>query len=399
MRWISGGVTAAAGFRASGVSAGLKRSRKPDMALVVSDVPAVCAGTLTTNRIKAAPVVISRQRLKAGRAQAVLLNSGCANCLTGAQGMRDALALSRSTANALGVAERHVLTASTGMIGRRLPVPRMQRMIPELAARLGRRGHHAAALGILTTDTMAKEAAVEGRIGNRLCRLGGMAKGAGMIAPSMATMLCVLTTDVAMEPSLLRRLVREAVEATFNRISVDADMSTNDSVFILANGASGVRIRPNTPAAKQWSAMLQAVCQRLAHLIVKDGEGATRLAMIEVVGARNDPQALRCARQIAGSSLVRTMLAGGDPNVGRVAAAAGASGAWFRPEALEIRIGERTVVSRGDTIALGKELARRLMSPRELRVQVDLQAGRGRARMVTCDLTEAYVRLNASYST
>ena len=202
-----------------------------------------------------------------------------------------------------------------------------------------------------------------------------------------------------MEPSWLRRLVREVVEATFNRISVDGDMSTNDSVFILANGASGVRIRPNTQAAKQWSAMLQAVCQRLAHLIVKDGEGATRLAMIEVVGARNDPQALRCARQIAGSSLVRTMLAGGDPNVGRVAAAAGASGAWFRPEALEIRIGERTVVSRGDTIALGKELARRLMSPRELRVQVDLQAGRGRARMVTCDLTEAYVRLNASYST
>ena len=399
MKWIRGGVTAAAGFRASGVSAGLKRSRKPDMALVVSDVPAVCAGTLTTNRIKAAPVVISRQRLKAGRAQAVLLNSGCANCLTGAQGMRDALALSRSTANALGVAERHVLVASTGMIGRRLPVPRMQRVIPELAAQVSRRGHHAAALGILTTDTMAKEAAVEGRIGNRLCRLGGMAKGAGMIAPSMATMLCVLTTDVAMEPSLLRRLVREAVEATFNRISVDADMSTNDSVFLLANGASGVRIRPNTHAAKQWSAMLQAVCQRLASLIVKDGEGATRLAMIEVVGARSDPQALRCARQIAGSSLVRTMLAGGDPNVGRIAAAAGASGAWFRPEALEIRIGERPVVSRGDTNILGKELVKRLMSPRELHVQVDLQAGRGRARMVTCDLTEAYVRLNASYPT
>ncbi|TPW00743.1 MAG: glutamate N-acetyltransferase / amino-acid N-acetyltransferase, partial [Alphaproteobacteria bacterium] len=160
-----------------------------------SDVPAVCAGTLTTNRVKAAPVLISRQRLKAGRAKAVLLNSGCANCLTGEQGMRDALALGRSTAKALGMAERHVLLASTGMIGRRLPVPRMQQVISELVARLGRRGHHEAALGMLTTDAMAKEAAVEGRIGNRLCRLGGMAKGAGMIAPSMATMLCVLTTE------------------------------------------------------------------------------------------------------------------------------------------------------------------------------------------------------------
>lgn len=369
------------------------------MALVVSETLAVCAGTLTTNRVKAAPVLISRQRLKAGRARAVLLNSGCANCLTGAQGMRDALALGRCAAKALAMPERHILLASTGMIGRRLPVPRMQRVIPELAARLGRRGHHEAALGMLTTDATAKEAAVEGRIGNRLCRLGGMAKGAGMIAPSMATMLCVLTTDVAMEPSLLTRLVREAVEATFNRISVDADMSTNDSVFILANGAAGVRIRPDTHAAKQVAAMLQAVCRRLAHLIVKDGEGATRVATIEVVGARSDTQALRCARQIAGSSLVRTMLAGGDPNVGRIAAAAGASGAWFRPEALEIRLGGHAVVSRGDVNAIGKELARRLMSPRELRVQVDLRAGRGRARMATCDLTEAYVRLNASYPT
>lgn len=399
MRWISGGVTAASGFVASGVSAGLKRTRKPDISLVVSKRLAVSAGTLTTNRIKAAPVLISRQRLKAGRAKAVLLNSGCANCLTGAQGMRDALALGRSAAKALGVPERHVLVASTGMIGRRLPLRRMLRVMPDLVNSLSRAGHRKAASGILTTDARAKEVAMKTSINGRRVYLGGMAKGAGMIAPSMATMLCVLTTDIDAEPSLLRRLLLEAVEATFNRISVDADMSTNDSVFILANGASGVRIRPNTQAVKQFSTMLQAVCQRLAYLIVKDGEGATRVATIEVVRARTDAEALHCARQIAGSSLVRTMLAGGDPNVGRIAAAAGAAGAFFRPEALEIRIGEHTVVSRGDTKTLGKELARRLMSPRELHVQVDLQAGRGRARMTTCDLTEAYVRLNASYPT
>ena len=399
MPWVAGGVTAASGFRASGVSAGIKRNRRPDMALVASDLPAVCAGTFTTNRVKAAPVLVSRQRLRHGTARAVLLNSGCANCMTGQQGLRDAVVLSRQVARALGVAEREVLVASTGLIGRRLPVPRMQRKLPLLVRQLSRRGHRRAALGILTTDALAKEAAMAERFGGRRCHVGGMAKGAGMIAPHLATMLCVLTTDARIDRGLLRELLREAVERSFNRISVDGDMSTNDTVFLLANGRCGVRIRRGTASARRFAIMLHEVTRRLAHLLVKDGEGATRVATIAVTGARTDAQALACARQVASSSLVRTMLAGGDPNVGRIAAAAGASSARFRQEDLEIRVQGRPVVRHGTVARLGKAMGRALFAPRELAIHVNLHAGRARAQMTACDLTEAYVRLNAHYST
>jgi len=399
MKWITGGVTAARGFLAAGGRAGIKRSRKPDMALVASEAPAVCAGTFTTNRVKAAPVLISQARVTGGRATAVLLNSGCANCMTGAVGYADALALSRATARALGVAERLILIASTGVIGRRLPVPRMLRVLPALTARLSRAGHGQAAEGILTTDTVAKEAAVETRIGGRLCRLGGMAKGAGMVAPSMATMLCVLTTDVAIDRSLLQRLLREAVDASFNRISVDGDMSTNDSVLLLANGRAGARVRRGTPSERQFARMLHDVTQRLAYLLVKDGEGATRVAAIEVTGARTAAEAHGCARHVAASSLVRTMLAGGDPNVGRIAAAAGASGARFAPQRLDIRIDGHLVVRRGVALRLGKDVARRLLAPRELGICIELHEGLASAKMLACDLTEAYVRINARYTT
>ncbi len=399
MTWVAGGVTAAKGFLASGVSAGIKRNRKPDLALVVSETDAVCAGTFTTNRVKAAPVLLSQRRLARGTAKAVLLNSGCANCLTGEAGLKDATRLSNDVARLLGVADREVLVASTGIIGRRLPVPRMQRVVPTLVHRLSRSGHRQAALAILTTDRHAKEAAVRHRMAGRVCHLGGMAKGAGMIAPSMATMLCVLTTDVVIEQGLLEELLQAAVETSFNRISVDGDMSTNDTVFILANGRSGVRVRRNTPSARQFAQMLHHVTQRLAHRLIKDGEGATRIAKIDVTNARTDQEALACARQVALSSLVRTMLASGDPNVGRIAAAAGASGARFRPEALEIRISGSPVVVKGTATRLGKVLARRLFEPRELHIQIQLHGGSGHAQMLTCDLTEAYVRLNAHYTT
>ena len=399
MTRVSGGVTAAKGFIASGLSAGIKRSRKPDLSLVVSQAPATAAGVFTVNRVKAAPVLISQARLKSGTARGVLLNSGCANCMTGAAGYADALSLGRDAARLAGIAERELLVASTGIIGRRLPVLRLRRMLPALVRRLSRVGHRSAALGILTTDLVYKEAGVEARINGRIVRLGGMAKGAGMIAPSMATMLCVLTTDAAIERGLLNELLREAVERSFNRISVDGDMSTNDSVFVLANGRAGVAIRRGTPAAARFAAMLREVTSRLAYLLVKDGEGATRVATIEVSGAQTEAQATACARQIATSSLVRTMLASGDPNVGRIAAAAGASGARFRPEDLEIRIGGHPVVQRGVAARIGKALAARLFAPHELTIQVRLHAGRASASMLACDLTEAYVRINARYST
>ncbi len=400
MSWVSGGVTAARGFLASGVSAGMKRSRKPDLALVVSEIPATAVAMLTTNRVKAAPVLVSQARLKQGVARGVLLNSGCANCMTGAAGLRDALTLSHEAAAALAVADGHMLVASTGMIGRRLPMPRMRRVLPHLVRQLSRRGHQDAAHAILTTDVKPKEAAVSARLADRLCAVGGMAKGAGMIAPSMATMLCVLTTDVSADRRLLAEMLREAVEASFNRISVDGDMSTNDCVFLLANGRSGVRLRAGRSAAtRTFSAMLKAVTQKLARLIVEDGEGATRTMEVRVVGARSEAQAQACARSVACSPLVKTMLAGGDPNVGRIAAAAGASSARFDSDRLEIAIGTRRVVSGGVALRLHKSVARELLHRPHVTVRIHLHAGRASGGMLTCDLTERYIHINAHYST
>ena len=399
MKWIRGGVTAAEGFVASGVSAGIKRSRKPDLALVASDQPVMAAAVFTTNRVQAAPVLISKARLRAGTARAVLINSGCANCLTGSAGMEDARVLSRALARELAIHEREVLVASTGIIGRRLPVPRMTRAIPVLVEGLSRAHHAAAAQAILTTDLRAKEAAVEATLGGRRCRIGGMAKGAGMIAPSMATMLCVLTTDVAISPALLRMLLTQATQRTFNRINVDGDMSTNDTVFALASGRSGMTVRSGTSSARRFAQMLDAVMARLALLIVKDGEGATRIMSVEVVGARDDREAHECARRVASSVLVKTMLAGADPNVGRIAAALGSSGARFDPHRLEISIGSQRLVSRGVAVRLGKMVSRELLHRPEVSVQINLHAGPGQGRMVTCDLTEEYVRINARYST
>jgi len=398
MRWVEGGVTAAKGFQAAGASAGIKRSRKPDLALVMSETPATAAGALTTNRVQAAPVQISAQRLRRGAARAVLLNSGCANCLTGAAGMRDALQLGRAAAQALGIAEREVLLASTGLIGRRLPVARMERVIPSLIEGLSPAHHRAAAQAILTTDRRPKEAAVEASVNGRVCRIGGMAKGAGMIAPSLATMLAVLTTDVAISPKLLRQLLAEAIRRTFNRVTVDGDMSTNDSVFALANGRSGVEIRGQA-AARTFAVMLFAVCAKLAALLVEDGEGASKVMEIQVVGARTESEAQACAKQVANSPLVKTMLAGSDPNIGRIAAAVGASPAVFDPAKLQIRVGGRVVVSKGAAVRLGTAALRRLLAQPRVLTSIDLHAGRAKGLMLTCDLTEAYVRINAGYAT
>lgn len=399
MRWIAGGVTAARGFKASGVSAGIKRSRKPDLSLVVADGPATAAAVFTTNRVQAAPVLISQQRVRAGVARAVVINSGCANCLTGAAGVHDALRASRFVASALGVAEREVLVASTGLIGRRLPVAKMQRAIPRLVGRLSRHNHEAAAQAILTTDLHVKEAAVEAVVGRRAVRVGGMAKGAGMIAPSMATMLSVITTDAAVGPALLRGLLRRAAERTFNRVSVDGDMSTNDAVFALASGRSGVAIQSGHPAVAIFASMLEAVCGRLARMLVQDGEGASKAMEVRVVGARTEREAQACARQVACSPLVKTMLAGGDPNVGRIAAAAGASGARFDPARLEIHVSGVRAVARGTVLPLGSSVVRKLLNGSEVPVRIHLHAGGAEARMLTCDLTAEYVRINAGYAT
>ena len=399
MQWIEGGVTAAEGFRASGVSCGIKRSGKPDLALVVADASAAAAGVWTTNRVQAAPVRISAQRLRRGLARGVLLNSGCANCLTGEPGTRDALAIGRAVSQALGIAEHELLVASTGLIGRRLPVPRMVRAVPKLVQRLSRAHHREAARAILTTDRMPKEVAGEAVIDGMRCHLGGMAKGAGMIAPSMATMLCVITTDAAMSSTLLRMLLVQATEQTFNRISIDGDMSTNDTVFALASGRSGLTIRPGTPQARMFAALLLAICSRLATLLVEDGEGASRTMEVRVEQAQTPRQAQQCARQVANSPLVKTMLAGSDPNIGRIAAAVGASGAVFDLNRLEIFVGGQCVVKRGTAVRLGTGRLRALLTQPHVEVEVRLHAGPADGRMLSCDLTEAYVRINAGYAT
>lgn len=403
MKWIPGGVTAARGFLASGASGGIKRGRKLDLALVVSDARATTAATFTTNAVTAAPVQISRRRVRRGEARAVLLNSGCANCLTGAAGMRDALRVSRRLAAALRIPREQVLLASTGLIGSRLPVGKIEQALPLLAHRLAKAHHRQAARAILTTDTVPKEAAAAGAIRGRTVHLGGMAKGVGMMAPHMATMLCVLTTDAAFDAAFAAAALREAVEASFNRVTVDGDMSTNDSVFLLANGRSGVTIARGTDEARRFRAMLAGVTQRLAMLLVKDGEGATSVARIEVEGARTAAEARACARRIASSLLVKTMLAGRDPNVGRIAAAAGASGARFDPGRLTVSIdGLGTVVRRGALTAFDAYGARRWLQAHAAAcpvIRVGLHAGRAAAWMTTCDLTEEYVRINAHYST
>jgi len=399
MRWIRGGVTAARGFAASGISGGIKRSRRPDLALVVSDRLATASAVFTANRLQAAPVIISRQRVRHGRARAVLLNSGCANCLTGVAGLRDARRLGRAAAAAVGVAEREVLLASTGLIGTRLPVSRIERSLPRLAAGLSRASHEEAAWAILTTDRRPKEAAVTLSIGGRPVRVGGMAKGAGMIAPSMATMLAVITTDAAAPAAVLRRLLREAVDASFNCISVDGDMSTNDTVLLLANGAAGVSLRAGSRATRQVAVALRVVAERLARMIVEDGEGAKRVLEVIVRGARTAREARACAQKVIGSPLVKTMVAGADPNVGRVAAAVGASGAQMRPGALEITLQGQRVVARGRVVPDAQERVRQRMRRPQVQAVIHLHAGRASARMWTCDLTTEYVRINAGYTT
>ena len=366
---------------------------------MLSETRAAAAAVFTRNQVQAVPVVISRQRIRHGQARAVLINSGCANCLTGTPGRSDALAISRAVEQALSVRSSEVLLASTGIIGQRVPVAQIVRAIPGLVEHVDRAHHTAAAEAILTTDLQVKEVALQAQVDGRTFSVGGMAKGAGMIAPSMATMLCVVTTDAAVPAGLLRTLLVEAAAVSFNRITIDGDMSTNDSVFLLANGQSGAAIRPGQRSARVFSQALTRVMTELALLLVKDGEGATRLLHVEVIGARTTEQAQVCARQVACSPLVKTMLAGGDPNVGRIAAAVGSAPITMDPRRLDIDIGGQMVVRRGAVVPVSRTVAAQLLQADEIAVRINLHVGHGSGRMTTCDLTEDYVKINARYTT
>ena len=400
LRAVEGGVTAPSGFRASGVHCGIKASGKPDLSLIVSEQPAAAAGLFTINLAKAAPLYLCEAHLASsgGRARAVITNSGCANACTGPQGEADAREMGRLTASAVGCPEDLVLVASTGVIGVNLKMDKIRAGIPQAVEALSADGGAAAARAIMTTDPFPKEYAVEVSTAAGSFRVGGMAKGSGMIEPRMATMLAYLTTDAAVGPAMLARALTEASRFTFNAITVDGEPSTNDSVFALANGASGVEItEPLYPALFEG---LRAVAHELALGIVRGGEGATKLIAITVTGAATDADAWVAARAIANSLLVKTALHGGDPNWGRLVAAAGRSGAAFVLDGARVQIGSLVLFDHGRPFDELAPKAAEYLTGKDLAIEVNLGTGGShRATVWTCDLSADYVKINAEYRT
>jgi glutamate N-acetyltransferase/amino-acid N-acetyltransferase len=392
------GVTAPRGFLASGISSGIKRGT-PDLALIFSQYPAAAAGILTTNRLAAAPVLLARETLARGQAQAVIVNSGNANCCTGPRGMEDARAIRQAAAFSLGVPPQQVLVASTGVIGRFLPTRKIVRAVPQLTSHLSHQGSLRAAQAILTTDLATKSVCVATKVQGKRIAIGGIAKGSGMIDPAMATMLCFLTTDAAVGAGALRLALQEAARDSFNAITVDGQMSTNDMTLVLANGAAGNK--PLHPRHKGWAAFTEAlrqICMELALKIIKDGEGATRFVRVRVQGASSRHEAFSVAKAIANAPLVKTMVAGSDPNWGRVAATVGAAGIALNPERITIGLCGIPVFRKGTPAAVNRLLLRERFRGKEVEIEVGLGRGNAHAQIFTCDLTERYVRINAKYS-
>ena len=390
-------ITAPLGFRAAAVLAGIKPDRL-DLALVVADGPCPAAGVFTTNRSQAAPVLISREHLQSGLARAVVVNAGCANAATGERGLADAREMALLSATALGCRAQEVLVASTGVIGVHLPMDKIRAAIPAAAAALSRDAAKDAARAIMTTDTKPKEVTVEFEVAGKPARIGGMAKGAGKIAPNMATLLAFFTTDATVPQAVLRRALLEAVGDGLNRITVDGDTSTNDMAVVLASGAA--ETAEVAGQGRDYEAFRDALTQAsraLAEMIVRDGEGASRIAEIRVEGARSAAEADRVARTIAESPLVKTALHGGDPNWGRILAAAGRSGVEIDPDRVGIWIGEVWVSEKGQARAYNEDLAHAAMMADPVRIRVDLGQGSGFGWMWTCDLTHGYVDINAHY--
>jgi glutamate N-acetyltransferase / amino-acid N-acetyltransferase len=397
-RLIQGGVTSAQGFMASGVHCGIKPQKK-DLALVTSRVPAAAAGVFTSNKVKAAPVLLSMERIKTGQGRAVILNSGNANACTGEQGMRDAREMARLAAEDLQVAEDLVYVCSTGQIGQFLPMDALRRGIPDAVRRLGPDGT-AAAEAILTTDTVPKAAAVQVAVGGQVITVGGMTKGAGMIHPQMATTLTVLTTDATVAPAVLQAALRRAADQSYNRISVDGDRSTNDTILVFANGEAGApEIATPGDGLDAFQAALNALTLGLAKSVARDGEGATKLVTVTVQGAETDEDAQRAAFAVANSPLVKTALHGGGASWswGRIMAAVGYSGANLQADRVLVRIGPVVVAERGIAAAGPErnEEAGEHLAGDDVQIAVDLGLGRGEATVYTCDLSEEYVKENA----
>lgn len=396
---VSGGISTPRGFRAAGVSAGIKAGGGLDLALLVSDTPAAAAAVFTTNLAQAAPVLVSREHLgrSGGRVQAIVVNSGCANACTGDQGMRVAREMAAETARLIGCPVEQVLVSSTGVIGVSLDIEKIRNGLPAAIASLAADQGAAAARAIMTTDPFPKEAAARVTIDGREVRIGGMAKGSGMIEPMMATMLGFITTDAAVEPALLARALRTVVDDTFNAITVDGECSTNDCVMLLASGASGATVTGSSYDV--FVEGLRAVCLPLARGIVRGGEGATKLVTVNVTGAASITDARRAAKAIANSPLVKTAIHGGDPNWGRLIAVAGRAGVAFELTRASVRIGSIVLFDQGRPHDEASPLAADYLKQPEVAVAVDLGAGTASATVWTCDLSAEYVRINAEYRT
>jgi len=399
MERASGAITWPKRFLAAGVRAGIKEQGE-DVALIYSEMPASAAGVFTANIVRAAPVLVSQLRVPRATARAVIVNSGNANACTGEQGLQDARAMTAQTARLLEIAEEDVLVASTGVIGKRLPMDRVSAGIEEAVRSLSRDGGPSAARAIMTTDTRPKEESAEVSIGGSKVRIGGIAKGAGMICPNVATMLSFITTDAAVAPEMLQVALSNAAERSFNCLTVDGDSSTNDTVIVLANGAAGnPRIERRDRDWEEVADALEFVSVSLAKQIAKDGEGATKMIEITVRGAKSFQDARQIARTVANSPLVKTAMFGCDANWGRVLAAAGRAGVDFDPSAVSLFFGTTPVVRHGEPVDFSQAEMHELLRGSEVNVLLEIGSGPGSAAVWTCDFSYDYVRINAEYHT
>ncbi len=401
----NGGITSPLGFRAAGVTAGLKRNGAPDMAMIVSEKPCSFAGAFTSNLFPAAPVQLCKERvLTQKQIQGVIVNSGVANACVGLEGYTNAVKMAELTGAALGIPAERIMVSSTGRIGVQLPMDKIANGIKLAAAVLSNKGGSNASMAIMTTDTRPKEIALSFLSeSGKSVTIGAMCKGAGMIAPKMvvphATMLCYITTDGAISNELFSAFLSEAVEDSFNKVTVDGDMSTNDTVIAMANGMSGVEIKEDSPDALHFKVALLMVMQHLARAMAMDGEGATKFVTVEVTGASTDSDAELCARTVANSLLCKTAWFGCDPNWGRVLAAAGRSGAVFSPENVSLDYDEMPVVRNGMDAGIPETELCQVMKRSEFTVKLNLGEGHGAFTVWTCDVSYDYVKINADYHT
>lgn len=393
----AGTVTSASGFLAGAVQAGIKTKGEPDLAILCSEVTCKAAGVFTTNQVRSAPVLLSQKHISKGRAQAVVVNSGCANACTGAQGLADAQEMASLTAAKLGISPQEVLVASTGVIGLPLPMDKVRAGVAKI--KLTKEGGRDFRRAIMTTDTRPKEIAVVVDSKQGKFTIGGVAKGAGMIHPNMATMLCFVATDALVTADLLPGALRVAVDRSFNMISIDGDTSPSDCVFLLANGLAGNRLI-DFESINAFQEALNAVCTHLAKSIAQDGEGATKLVEVTVEGAEDGVQARQAARTIVSSSLVKSAIHGNDPNWGRIVAAVGRSGAKVREERLDVYLNGVCVMKQGTPVPFNKvEMASSLSRSDSVLIRLCLHLGTGQATAWGCDLSEEYVKINSEYMT